>query len=473
MTTPQNAATRGTRPPHRHTLLRRGSVALLVCLSLVGPAVLAQAAGRDDLLRQQQENDERRETLESDMEGLDEDIVEAHIALEDARAQVPGAEAALADAQAELAAAARVQEQVTGRLAVADAQAAALEAEIAASAEQIAGYRDAMGELARSSYRGENATTTISMVLAASTSEDFLRGYAVMETAARAQTQALRDLENGAAVAANQRVRQDAVAERVGELKAEADVAVAAADAARAAAQERATAVRELEAEMSALSASLEERKGDVTEQIAGLRAENDALTAEIAAIDEANRRAEEERRRAEDEERRRREEAARTAPAAPAPAPVAPAAPAPAGNLLVPPVPNPLYVTSGYGMRWYPITGGNWMHLGVDIRSRCGNPQVAAAGGTVVSTKPPWATGTSGNQVIVNHGVIGGNSYVTVYNHLSGFAVSPGQQVAQGQTIGWTGDTGRVTGCHVHFEVWKNGKTLDPMGLPGFVRSN
>jgi murein DD-endopeptidase MepM/ murein hydrolase activator NlpD len=118
--------------------------------------------------------------------------------------------------------------------------------------------------------------------------------------------------------------------------------------------------------------------------------------------------------------------------------------------------------------MRWYPITGGNWMHLGTDIRSACGDPQYAAAGGTVTAVKPA-PNGTHGNQVIINHGYLGGSSYVTVYNHLSRFGVRPGQQVSQGQVIGNTGATGNVTGCHVHFEVWKNGSTIDPMGLPGF----
>lgn len=125
--------------------------------------------------------------------------------------------------------------------------------------------------------------------------------------------------------------------------------------------------------------------------------------------------------------------------------------------------------MTSSYGYRVYPITGGWFMHNGVDLRSACGNSQVSAASGTVSAVKPAYGNGTHGNQVIINHGIIGGNSYVTVYNHLSRFAVSTGESVSQGEVIGYTGATGNVTGCHVHFEVWKNGSTIDPMGLPGF----
>ena len=118
--------------------------------------------------------------------------------------------------------------------------------------------------------------------------------------------------------------------------------------------------------------------------------------------------------------------------------------------------------------MRWYPITGGYYMHQGVDLRSACGNSQVASAAGTVSAVRPA-PNGTHGNQVMINHGTINGSRYVTVYNHLSRFAVSQGQSVSQGQTIGYTGATGNVTGCHVHFEVWRNGSTIDPMGLSAF----
>ncbi|WP_221934965.1 M23 family metallopeptidase [Georgenia yuyongxinii] len=445
----------------RWPMLRRGALALLVCLSLLGPASLAQADPRDDLVRQQQENAQRREKLQSDMEGLDQSLVETHIALEDARAALPGAEAALAQARAELAAAEREQEQVAGRLAVAEEEARSLEAAIAEGGEKIAATRSAMGELARSTYRGENTVSTVEVVLDSASTEEFLQGYAVRETAVRAQTQVLDELETMAAVAENQRTRQDAVTVRIGELKAEADLAVAAADEARAAAEQHAAQIRQLESEMATLAAALEGQKDDVSGQIAGLQAENAQLGAEIAAIDEANRRAEEERKRKAAEEAAAAARAGRAAPAPPAPQ-------ASGATMLIPPVPNPLFVTSGYGMRWYPITGGYWMHLGVDLRSACGNPQYAAAGGTVSAVKP-HPNGTHGNQVIVNHGYLGGSSYVTVYNHLSRFAVRAGQQVSQGQVIGNTGQTGNVTGCHVHFEVWKNGRSLDPMGLPGF----
>ncbi|KAE8763987.1 M23 family metallopeptidase [Georgenia thermotolerans] len=467
MRRPRSAAA-AAPPAARRRAVGRVGLVLVLALSLLGPAGVAQAGDRDDLVRQQQQNDARREKLQADLEGLDENLVETHLKLSDAEAKLPGAEAALATAQENLAAAERKQEQVTGRLAVAEQEAKDLEAAIADSGEKIAATRSAMGELARSTYRGDHTVSTVEVVLDSSSTEDFLQGYAVRETAVRAQTQVLDELETAAAVAENQRARQTAVTERIGELKEEADAAVVAADAARAEAEQRTAEIKQIQADMSELAAALEGQKGDVSGQIESLQAENKALSDEIAAIDEANRRAEEERKRKEAEAAARARAANRPAPApAPAPAP-RPQAQAGGGHLLIPPVPRPLYVTSGYGMRWYPITGGYWMHLGSDLRSACGNPQVAAAGGTVTAVKP-HPNGTHGNQVIINHGYLGGSSYVTVYNHLSRFAVRAGQHVSQGQVIGNTGATGNVTGCHVHFEVWKNGSSIDPMGLPGF----
>ena len=441
--------------------------AALVALSLGAVGAVAHADSRDDAVRELERTEAEREKVESSLEGVDADLAATYLKLEDAKAKLPVAQEKLAAAEKALAAAERKQEQVAGRLDLAEAESTALEADLAAGAEEIDSTRAAMGELARSTYRGDNAVTTLEVVLDSSSTDDFLQSYAVMGSAVRSQTQVLDDLETASAVARNQQERQTAVTERIGELKAEADAAVVAADEARAAAADHKAEIEKIQADMTALSKQLEDQKKQYAGQLAELEADSAELAREIARIDEENRRKEEERKQ---REAAARAEAERRAAASrnqsrPAPAP----APAPASsNFLAPPVPN-VYVTSPYGYRVYPITGGWFMHNGVDLRSACGNPQYASAGGTVVGVRGAYGNGTHGNQVLINHGVVGGNSYITVYNHLSGFAVSPGQQVSQGQTIGYTGATGNVTGCHVHFEVWKNGSTIDPMTLPGF----
>ena len=137
-----------------------------------------------------------------------------------------------------------------------------------------------------------------------------------------------------------------------------------------------------------------------------------------------------------------------------------------PQETLWAPPVryaaPIPTVVASGE-FAW-PLRGGisqypRWYHMAVDITGDIGTPIVAAKNGVVLQTNAGnWGYG---NHVIVDHG--GGIS--TLYAHLSGFNVSPGDVVSAGSTvIGWVGMTGRTSGPHVHFEVRENGIPQNPL---------
>jgi murein DD-endopeptidase MepM/ murein hydrolase activator NlpD len=65
---------------------------------------------------------------------------------------------------------------------------------------------------------------------------------------------------------------------------------------------------------------------------------------------------------------------------------------------------------------------------------------------------------------VLVSHGLLDGDSIVTAYNHLSSYAVSSGERVSQGDVVGYVGSAGYSTGCHLHFMVYRDGETVDPM---------
>ena len=120
-------------------------------------------------------------------------------------------------------------------------------------------------------------------------------------------------------------------------------------------------------------------------------------------------------------------------------------------------PLPCSTRVTSRFGNRSDPFTGATSYHSGIDIDGfgNDGAPVVAAAAGTVITAS---YDGSYGNYVIIDHG---GTS--TVYAHMSGLAVSYGQTVSQGQTIGYVGATGRATGTHLHFEVYVGDSRVDP----------
>lgn len=115
-----------------------------------------------------------------------------------------------------------------------------------------------------------------------------------------------------------------------------------------------------------------------------------------------------------------------------------------------------PIYgrIVSRYGYRTYPWRG---FHTGVDISGRYGAPVRVTASGVVKSVG--WKTGY-GKTVVVDHGY--GNS--TLYAHLSKYAVKRGDKVAKGQVICYIGNTGYTTGAHLHYEVKKAGKAVNPV---------
>lgn len=119
----------------------------------------------------------------------------------------------------------------------------------------------------------------------------------------------------------------------------------------------------------------------------------------------------------------------------------------------LIWPVRGP--VTSGFGMRW------GRLHAGIDISAGTGTAIHAAKSGTVIFVG--WMGGY-GNAVIVSHG----GGFSTLYGHQSRLGSSQGQNVDQGQTIGYVGSTGHSTGPHLHFETRVNGTAQNPRGFLG-----
>lgn len=115
-------------------------------------------------------------------------------------------------------------------------------------------------------------------------------------------------------------------------------------------------------------------------------------------------------------------------------------------------------HISSGYGMRKHPILGYNKMHRGLDFAAPEGTPIMAAGDGIVEAAGP---RGSYGNYIRIRHP----NLYQTVYGHLSDYArgIKSGVRVKQGEIIGYVGSTGRSTGPHLHFEVRRSGKAINP----------
>ena len=128
------------------------------------------------------------------------------------------------------------------------------------------------------------------------------------------------------------------------------------------------------------------------------------------------------------------------------------------------------LTLTSAFGYRIHPISGQPHSHTGIDVSAAGGTPIYAAKGGQVIMSE--YGSGVNwsyGNFVVIDHG----DGTTTLYAHMSSRAVSEGQMVTQGQTIGYVGNTGNSKGNHLHLEVRVNGQRVDPEGcFPGLSNS-
>jgi len=120
-------------------------------------------------------------------------------------------------------------------------------------------------------------------------------------------------------------------------------------------------------------------------------------------------------------------------------------------------PVMGRIRINSPFGWRKHPLTGRRSFHTGIDIRAGVGVPIRASRSGKVVYSG--WMSGY-GRVVVLNHG----DGYSTLYAHCSKLLVRRGRNVSAGQVIAKVGASGRVTGPHLHFEVRKNNKPINPL---------
>lgn len=126
-------------------------------------------------------------------------------------------------------------------------------------------------------------------------------------------------------------------------------------------------------------------------------------------------------------------------------------------------PLPQSYTITSWFGYREDPFTGEIAYHSGTDIAAPGGTPILAAADGavTIANAIDSWGGGY-GYHIKVKHN----DTYETLYAHCSSICVTAGQEVKQGEVIGYVGTTGNSTGNHLHFEVWQNGERTDALGF-------
>jgi murein DD-endopeptidase MepM/ murein hydrolase activator NlpD len=430
--------------------LRLPAALLVVALlggSVAGPAF---ADSIDDQVKnskaQQAANQKAQDDAEAAMEGVSANLVVLAQQLAETQAKVAAAQVVLQQAQAAAQAAQREAALIAARLQDAQDEQSRLQTTIADDATKTQQMQAAIGAMAREAYRSGPQVSTIGVLLGADSTDDFVQSYGLMTTALRTQSQVLDQLRTTEATDRNAQVRMTAVTDSIAELKAQADEKAKEAAAAQAAAQQASNELAALQAQQQQQEQQLEAQRASIQAQLAALDAEAAQIKAQLQQAIAAQQ---------------ARDAAAAAAARAKGKAPAKPQT-APVGSawFVNPTSTNPIYVTSPYGWRFHPILHYYRLHAGIDLRAPCGTPIYAGRAGTVL-----WAEYRSGfgSQVMVDHGIVNGNGLASSYNHLSKMVVGTGAHVSTGQLVGYAGTEGLSTGCHLHFEVYVNGSTVDP----------
>ena len=458
----------------RHPLPRfrgRGPVAaaLAVVLLLGGGATAAWSDDLDDRRaaaeRRQQAKEDERESLEAELEHTDTRLADAVLELNQVEGRLPVAEAELAVAEAELERAAREAAILAQRLADAELEEEKVSRQLQDGSGKVEGARDDIAQMAREEFRGAGNASTIGLVTGAQSTEEFISGYSVSSSAARIRARTLAQLQDAEATARNLEARLSAIREVVTELKRLADENVRTKEQAKRAAVERKAEIERLIAEQERLKARIEQRKEVALENMRDTEQELSSIESDLKEIIRKQEARDERlaRERAEREAKENSSSGGSTGGGGSSGGSTSSGGGSSAGSLsfLSYPTAAPV-VTSSYGMRFHPVLQYSRLHAGTDFRAYCGTAILAPADGTVLYAR---TLAGLGNQVLINHGYSsGGSSVMTSANHLTSFAVSSGQRVSRGQVIGYSGTTGTSTACHLHFELYVNGSTVDPM---------
>ncbi|MFJ3404380.1 peptidoglycan DD-metalloendopeptidase family protein [Promicromonospora sp. NPDC090134] len=453
MSTPRNPR---SRVPGRSTL-----AAALAVLLLLGGSTAVQADDLDDRRaaaeRQQAAKEKERESLEAELEHTDSQLADAVLELDQVEGRLPVAEAELAVAEAELQRAEREAAILAQRLADAQLEEAQVTQLLQDGSGKVDDARDDIAQMAREEFRGSGSASTLGLVTGAQSTEEFIDGYSVSSSAARIRARTLAELQDAEATARNLQARLTAIREVVTELKRLADENVASKEQAKQAAVERKAEIERLIAEQQRLKARIEHRKDAALASMQANEQELGSIESDLKSIIR--------KQQARDERlaQQRQEEQGSSGGSSGGGGGSSSGSGGGAGTMtfLSYPTANP-FVTSSYGMRFHPVLNYSRLHAGTDFRAYCGTPILAAADGTVLYAR---TLAGLGNQVLIDHGYTSsGTSVMTSSNHLTSFAVSAGQRVSRGQLIGYSGTTGTSTACHLHFELYINGSTVDPM---------
>lgn len=403
---------------------------------LVGTLSVPHASADDDLKDKQRKVEKGIDKAQDELDYSSKRLVAAAERLEAARSQLATARNELATARGRLAVAQERDAEMQAALTQAEAELAAAEADLVAGQQNMDDQADQVASTVSDIYmEGDPQLLAFSSLLESASTDDLTRQEEVRDVIVGREARAFDEL-HAAKVLLEVHERQVE--------EARDEVAVKRQEAA-----DNLVVKQQLESEAEAAKAAVVSLVGERSS------ARTEASKARAA---DARQLRELEREAARIEERLRRLAAAALARARAKAAAQGRSVPSGGGNLMMPVGGG---VTSPFGYRTHPIYGYWGLHDGTDFGGGCGQPIRAAESGRVVSA---YSSDVYGRRLIVDHGVLNGAGVATIYNHAASYTVGAGAQVQRGQVIGYVGDTGWSTGCHLHSTVMVNGTPVNPM---------
>ncbi len=423
---------------------RRRVIAALAAGSMLLSFAAIPLASADDLRdRQERVKGDISATLD-DLDQSSAQLLAATEALQAAQVQLDAAQAHLAKTRGELAVAIVLDRRMQAALDKAILRLSDAREDLAEGKAELAAQEEVLGQIAVQNYQqGDPNLLGLSMVLTSQDPAELTSQLNSVRNVLDKESVTLDRLDATRVLLTVKEEEVEAAKEEVAEKRREAAENLERKKVLEAKAEDAEKAVSNLvAARAEAHDAAAAAKRADL-EMLRGLQQERDRISDMLA------RRAEAARRRA---------EAAAARAAADAAAAAADAAKESNGFLDYP---VDGYITSSYGMRLHPVYKRWTLHDGTDFGASCGTPVTAAAGGRVIAV---YYNEGYGNRVIIDNGYHRGVGLGTAYNHLSSYATYVGQKVERGDVIGYVGNTGYSTGCHLHFMVFENGATVNPM---------
>lgn len=424
---------------HDHTGLRRGRVVATACaLAMVSTAIAGPAFA--DVNNDKRKVDGKIAATQRDLDDTSAQLIRVNNALLSTNKKVGAAQKTLTSANNKLTAANNHLSDMNAELAIARADESKNQTALQTTRTAEAKSKVLVGGIARQSYMS-GGLGNLQLTLDILTNQgDVTSQLSVADMVMRQQSGVLTQLssERAAGTAAGDRL--GAARRRIAMLTVKAQNAqTAATKAQKSAASARDSLVALQKTQTKQKNALAKQKKVE----LASLKAQQ-AESARLAAII-----------------RKRNLAAARAAKRAAATATRDVSTPSYGGGVLA--APGAIgSIVSPFGERLNPVLGVWMLHAGDDFPYPCGTPVHAAGAGTVVMAG--WDS-AGGNVVLIDHGYIRGVNLASYYAHFERPAVvRPGQHVNRGQLIGYSGTTGRSTGCHMHFGVMVNGRWVNPI---------